>query len=129
MAYSETLAARIRAFLGDRRGLTEKKMFGGMAFFLNGNMCCGVLRDEIVLKVGKDRDEELLKRKGCRPFDFTGKPMRGMVMVAESAVPDEDAIADWIEPALQAAAAKPPKKPKPARTMEKEPRKPGKNKR
>ena len=112
MAYSETLAARLRKFLEGRRGITEKKMFGGIAFFIAGNMCCGVLRDEIVLKVSRDEDDEMLRRPGARPFDFTGKPMRGMLLVAESAVRDDDTLADWLDPALRAAAARPPKAPK-----------------
>lgn len=115
MAYDEALAGRIRALLSGRKGLSEKKMFGGMAFFLKGNMCAGVLGSELVMKVPRERDAELLARKGCRPFDFTGRPMRGFVMVASSMLRDEDELSDWLEPSVSAAAALPPKAAKPTR--------------
>jgi TfoX/Sxy family transcriptional regulator of competence genes len=88
-------------------------MFGGIGFFLNGNMACGVLGDEVVLKVKGPEESVMLSRPGCRPFDFTGRPMRGFVMVAESACPDEDSLAEFLDPALRAASALPPKAKKP----------------
>ena len=90
-------------------------MFGGIAFFLNGNMCCGVLREEMILKVKGEAEEQMLRQKGCRPFDFTGRPMKGMVYVQQSVLTDEDALAEWLEPALKAAAALPAKQPKPGK--------------
>lgn len=109
MPFSEELAARIRGYIQGRAGLSEKKMFGGIAFFLNGNMACGVLGREVVLRVKAADEAELLSRPGCRPFDFTGRPMRGFVLVGESACPDQDALAEWLDPAIQAASALPPK--------------------
>ena len=112
MAYDEAFAARIRAQLEGRAGLSEKKMFGGLAFFLNGNMACGVLGSEMVLKVKEPEESDFLSSPGCRPFDFTGRPMRGFVLVANSVCPDEDALAEWLSPALRVAASMPPKAPK-----------------
>lgn len=109
MAFNEALASRVRAHVEGRKGFTEKKMFGGLAFLLNGNMACGILGDEIVLRVKGLDEGELLRQPGCRPFDFTGRPMRGFVLVAGSACADPDALADWLDPSLRAAAALPPK--------------------
>jgi TfoX/Sxy family transcriptional regulator of competence genes len=109
MAFDEKLAARIRAQLEGRPDLSEKKMFGGIAFFIKGNMACGVLRDEMVMKVSGPEEAELLSRPGCRPFDFTGRPMRGLVMVAASAVPDDDTLAEWLDPALRRVISLPAK--------------------
>ena len=109
MAYDEKLAARLRTLLAGRSGLTEKKMFGGLAFFINGNMAVGVLKDEMVVKYLRERESALLARPGARPFDFTGKPMSGILLVHPSALAGEDDLAEWIEPGLAAAASKPPK--------------------
>ena len=81
MAYDEKVAERVRVVLGKRRQVVERKMFGGLAFMVNGHMCCGVLKDELMLRVGPDRYETVLKRKHAREMDFTGRALRGMVYV------------------------------------------------
>ncbi|MDH3625981.1 MAG: TfoX/Sxy family protein, partial [Myxococcales bacterium] len=72
MAYDEKLAGRVREVLARRRGVTEKKMFGGLSFLVNGHMCCGIVGDDLMVRVGPDAYEGALKKKGARPMDFTG---------------------------------------------------------
>jgi hypothetical protein len=78
MAYNEVLAERIRKLLARRKGLAERKMFGGIAFMLNGNMCCGVVDDRIVLRLGKDGSDTALKEPHIEVMDFTGRPIRSI---------------------------------------------------
>ena len=85
MPYDERLAGRVRAVMADADGVRERKMFGGLAFLLNGNMCCGVVRDDLMVRVGPDDYDQSLKRAHARPMDFTGKPMKGFVDVSPSA--------------------------------------------
>ena len=82
MSYDETLAERIRKALEHRRDVTEKKMFGGLAFLLEGSMFCGIVKDELMVRVGTARYEEALTEPHVRPMDFTGRPARGYVFVA-----------------------------------------------
>jgi len=81
MAYSEELAARIRKALARRQGIAEKKMFGGITFMLRSYMCCGVVNDDLVLRLGPEQGEKALKQPHTRQCDFTGRPLKGMVMV------------------------------------------------
>jgi len=76
MAYDEGLATRIREVLGERPGLAEKQMFGGLAFLVHGNMACGVRGDDLIVRVAADTAEAALAEPGTRPFDLTGRPMR-----------------------------------------------------
>lgn len=82
MAFDETVADRVRTALARRRGLAEKKMFGGLAFLVHGNMACGVIGDDLVLRVGADGADRLLRSQHVRPMDFTGRPLTGYVYVA-----------------------------------------------
>ena len=81
MAYNEELAERIRAIVGERPDLTERKMFGGLAFMLNGNMFCGITRDDLMVRVGPDALRGGAASPGARLMDFTGRPMKGMAFV------------------------------------------------
>ena len=81
MAYDEYLAERIRKALKRRKGITEKKMFGGICLLLDGNMVGGVVNDDLMVRVGPDGYEDALKQPHARPMDFTGKPLKGMVYV------------------------------------------------
>ncbi len=109
MAYDEKLAERIRAVLKRRRGVSEKKMFGGLCFLVNGNMCCGVEKNRLVLRVGPERHKEVLRRKNARPMDFTGRPLKGFVYVPRSGFDTKAKLAGWIEPALEYAKSLPKK--------------------
>ena len=101
MAYDEQLAARVRDLLRERTDVSERKMFGGLAFMVGGHMACGVLRDELIVRV--DPTSEAASLPHARPFDFTGRPTRGMVYVAPSGVATEDDLRDWVERSLAAA--------------------------
>lgn len=84
-------------------------MFGGIAFMVRGNMCCGVVKDELMVRVGPDRYEEALARPHARPMDFTGRPMKGMLFVAEPGFRTDEALAQWVALASEYAASLPPK--------------------
>ena len=81
MMADDALAARIRRQLADRKQVSEKRMFGGVCFLLNGNMLCGTAKERLMFRVGKDQDSEALSRKGASPMNFTGTPMKGFVFV------------------------------------------------
>ena len=110
MPYDERLAERIRKQLGDRRDVVEKKMFGGLAFMLRGHMTCGVVRDELMVRVGPERYDEALTRAHARPMDFTGKPLKGMVYVASAGIRDAKALKRWIDLGVAHTDSLPPKK-------------------
>jgi hypothetical protein len=109
VAYDERLAERIRRALAVREGMTEKKMFGGIAFMLNGNMCCGIVGDDLMLRVGPERFEETLARPHARPMDFTGRPMKGMVYVGPEGIQSDAGLAAWLGRGIDFAATLPPK--------------------
>ncbi|MEQ1856701.1 MAG: TfoX/Sxy family protein [Longimicrobiales bacterium] len=96
MAYDEKLADRVRAALGPRPDLTEKKMFGGLAFLLAGKMCCGITNDDLMVRVGPERYDEALATPQVRPMDFTGRPMTGYVFVGAGGVKTQKAVEKWV---------------------------------
>ena len=108
MAYSEQLAERIRAVLAGHDKLTERKMFGGLAFMLCGNMACGVIGDELMVRVGAEQQESMLAQPHARPMDFTGRPMKSMVFVGSDGL-ESASLATWVERGLAYATALPPK--------------------
>jgi len=95
MAYDEALAVRMRKALARRRGITEKKMFGGLAFMLRGNMCVGIVKSDLMVRVGPERFAACLEDPQARPMDFTGRPMRGYVYVDGTV--DDDDLKEWID--------------------------------
>ncbi|GGW49625.1 TfoX/Sxy family protein [Streptomyces xantholiticus] len=109
MAYDEGLAERIRHRLGTDPAVTEKRMFGGLAFLHAGNMAVGVIGDGLMVRVGPEATDAALARPGTRPFDFTGRPMRGWVVVAASALSEDSDLDDWIDRGRGFAAGLPPK--------------------
>lgn len=111
MAYDEHLALRIRGLTARRPEISEKKMFGGVCFFLNGNMLCGVEVGRYMFRVGKDQEAEALARPGASPMDLTGRPMGGLVHVSEDAC-DDAALVDWLSMAEQFVGQLPPKRRK-----------------
>lgn len=108
MAYDEALADRVRDLLSLREELTERKMFGGIAFMIGGNMACGVLGDELIVRLGDDAEQALVQPH-TRVFDFTGRPARGMVVVAPEATADDDDLAGWVDAGADFAASLPAK--------------------
>jgi TfoX/Sxy family transcriptional regulator of competence genes len=101
MAFDENLAARIRKTLARKKGVEEKKMFGGIVFMLNGNMLVGVWKDSLIVRLGDEQAEEALLEPHVRPFDITGKPMKRWAMVAPEGVQRDDELKDWIQRAVQ----------------------------
>ncbi len=97
MAYDEVLADRIRRVVGPRPDVTEKKMFGGLAFLLDGKMFCGIVKDDLMVRVGPDRYDAALAEAHVRPMDFTGRPMNGYVYVGPRGSRTEKAIKKWVD--------------------------------
>jgi len=97
MAYDENLADRIRRALEPRSGVAEKKMFGGLAFLLEGRMFIGIAKDELMVRVGPEGYEAALAEPHVRPMDFTGRPMNGYVFVGRNGCRTDDAVKKWIE--------------------------------
>lgn len=100
MAYDSNLAARIRDLLPAAPDLSERKMFGGLCFMYHGHMLCGVIKNDLMARVGPEQYAHCLTLPGAREMDFTGKPLKGMVYVAEDAVQDDEVLFDWIQYAL-----------------------------
>ena len=111
MAYDENLGERVREILVGEPGLSERKMFGGLAFMLDGHMCCGIVGNELMLRLGAEGAEKALERADVRPMDFTGRPMTGMVYVAPEGVRGR-ALRTWVEKAAGFARTLPPKHPR-----------------
>ena len=109
MAYDETLAERVRTLLKRKRGISEKKMFGGLAFLVNGHMACGIIGDELMVRVGPEAYDAALKKPGARPMDFTGRPMKGMVYVRPRSIRAAPSLKAWVEQGLSYARSLPPK--------------------
>ncbi len=109
MAYDETLAERVRALLADHPAFSERKMFGGIGFMLAGHMACGVSGDGLMARVGPDAYEAAVMRPHARPFDMTGRPMRGWVMVDAAGIAADADLAAWVEEGAAFALSLPPK--------------------
>ena len=109
MAFNETLAARIRKHIGKRAGMVEKKMFGGLAFLLKGNMSVGVHGDEMIVRIDPGETDAALKQKHVRIFDITGKPMKGWILVDAKGLADDKALAKWVDMGVAYAQSLPAK--------------------
>ena len=109
MAYDEGLATRVRDVLGDQPGLAEKKMFGGLAFLLHGNMACGVRGDDLIVRMAVEEADAALEEPGARPFDMTGRPMKGWLLVAPEGHAEDDDLRRWVDRGLAHAGSLPPK--------------------
>ena len=109
MAYDEGLAQQIREVLGEQPGLVEKKMFGGVGFMVHGNMACGVHKDALIVRVGPEGYEKALARPHTRPFDITGRPMKGWCMVTSDGYESDDALKGWVQQGVDFALSLPAK--------------------
>ena len=108
MAYSEELADRVRAVVGDD-GITERKMFGGLCVMRHGHMVCGVMGETLMLRVGPERADAALDAPHTRLMDFTGRPLKGMVLVEPPATGTDEELRAWIARAEEFVATLPPK--------------------
>ncbi len=111
MAYDDKLAQRVRALLAGKKGISEKKMFGSVAFLLDGKMCCGVLNDDLVARMSLEDYAAALLNRHVRPMDFTGRPMKGFVYVALPALRTMSALQMWLDQSVRFAESLPAKKP------------------
>lgn len=109
MAYNEQLAERVLDLIGAEPSLTRKSMFGGMAYMLQGNLACCVLNDDLIVRVPKDDYAAVLSDPHVREMDYSGRPMRGWVLVGPGATDDDDALAGWVRYGASTALALPPK--------------------
>lgn len=100
MPYNEACAARIRSLADHTYAFEEKRMFGGIGFLLKGNMCCGVWKDNLILRVGKDTYEDALNSPCTAEFDITGRPMRGWVMVDPQGYESHEQLTSWVQRAV-----------------------------
>jgi TfoX/Sxy family transcriptional regulator of competence genes len=109
MAYDEALADRVRAILRSRDDVSERKMFGGLAFMVGGHMACGVLGLDLIVRIRPDDHDEALAQPGARLWDFTGRPTRGMVYVGPDGIASDPDLDRWVAKGLAFVATKAPK--------------------
>ncbi len=112
MSYDEGLAERIRDYFQNRRDVEEKKMFGGLCFMVSNQMCCGIVKETLMLRVGPDNYENCLATKHASEMDFTGKAMKGMIYVAPEGFDSDAKLKNWINICTGFVESLPPKKPK-----------------
>jgi TfoX/Sxy family transcriptional regulator of competence genes len=109
VAIDEALAGRVRDLLGGTDGVVEKRMFGGLAFLLNGNMSVGVHGDELIVRLDPAETDAALAEPGTRIFDLTGRPMKGWLLVASGVLADEADLRSWVDRGLAFAGSLPAK--------------------
>ena len=109
MAYDESLADRVRDLLAATPHLTERKMFGGLAFLIAGNMVCGIVGADLMLRLGEAGAGAALDQPHVRPMDFTGRPMKTMVYVDPAGTNTHDALKGWVDRAIAYASSLPAK--------------------
>ncbi len=109
MAYDENLVSRIRAALAPRNDVSERKMFGGVAFMVGGNMCCGVNGGDLMLRLGKEGAAAALAEPHAREMDFTGRPMKSMIYVGPEGTGADADLGAWIARAVKFAESLPAK--------------------
>jgi TfoX/Sxy family transcriptional regulator of competence genes len=110
MAFDEQLAQRVRERLDERPDIDERRMFGGLAFLFAGNLCCGIHGDELIVRLEPgDAAQLLVTGSDVRPFDVTGRPMRGWLLIGPRATAEDDELHGWIERSVAFASGLPPK--------------------
>jgi TfoX/Sxy family transcriptional regulator of competence genes len=100
MTFNEITAVKVRNLMEKAPGLSERRVFGGVAFMVGGNMCCGVIEDHLVVRVGPKSYENALREPHTRPMDLTGRPLAGFVSVAPEGFDTQDALLKWIDRGL-----------------------------
>lgn len=110
MAFDQALAERLRLLFGRLRGSSERRMFGGVCFLLDGKMCCGIVGRDLVVRVGPDGHAGALRRPHTRPMDFTGRPMRGFVYVGAAGCRTARGLSSWVERGVRFARSLPPRR-------------------
>jgi TfoX/Sxy family transcriptional regulator of competence genes len=109
MTIDENLAIRVRNILGNLSGVSEKKMFGGLCFLVNGNMALGLQNDDLMVRVGPESYEKLLAQPNVRKMDFTGKPLKGFLYVSSKGTASDKDLKKWVSKGLEFAGSLPAK--------------------
>ncbi len=109
MAFDDELAGRVRRVLAEEPVVVEKRMFGGLAFMVDGHMACGIVGDQLMIRLGNDGVERALKEPHVRPMDFTGRPLHSMAFVSAEGVRDDAALAAWVDRTIAFIRTLPPK--------------------
>jgi len=109
MAYDEPLAERVRKRIAKKTGYMERKMFGGVCFLLHGHMACGIINDEMIVRVGKEVYGSALAMPHTRKFDITGKAMTGWVMVSPQGHAADEDLDVWLQKGIDFTMSLPPK--------------------
>lgn len=110
MAYDEGLAERIRSVLDDRGDVSERRMFGGLAFLIRGNMSVGIVKNDLMVRVGAETHDEWVREQHARAMDFTGRPMKGFVYVSPHGFESDEDLQRWVERGVAFATSLPPKR-------------------
>jgi len=110
MSYDESIAERVSTVLACRTDVIERKMFGGVAFLVRGNMCCGVVGADLVVRVGPEGHRAALEQPDAREMDFTGRPLKGLVYVRKRAIESDDHLREWVDRGLQFVLSLPAKR-------------------
>ncbi len=109
MAYDQEIDNRVQKIISCWKGMETKKMFGGVCHQLNGNIVSGVIKDKLILRLGVEEAEKALQQKEVVPFDITGRPMKGWVMVAKEGFDRDEALNAWLDQAKAFVKTLPPK--------------------
>ena len=109
MAFDERLAERVSTVLAEVPDVREQQMFGGVAFLVGGHMACGIVGDNLMLRLGEEGADAALEQPHARPMDFTGKPMSTMVFIEPAGIDSDQALAEWVNRALTYVQTLPPK--------------------
>ena len=109
MGYNENIDKRIKSIVGGWSHAESKKMFGGVCHLLNGHMFCGVYQDYLILRLGEAETSEAMESPYARPFDITGRPMKGWIMLDQKGFPTKKDLTEWLMKARQFADTLPPK--------------------
>ncbi len=109
MPFDERLAQRVRDILAEECLAKERRMFGGLAFMVNGHMCCGIVGEDLVVRVGPEEHEQALSQSHVRPMNFTGRPMKGFVYVDSGGYRTKISLKTWIKRGLRFVLSLPPK--------------------
>jgi len=109
VAFDERLADRVLTVLADVPELREQQMFGGVAFLVEGHMACGIVGNDLMLRLGQVGADRALDERHTRPMDFTGRPMSTMVFVEPAGIATDGELARWIDQALAYVRSLPPK--------------------
>jgi len=109
MAFDEQIAQRVRDVLSKECVANERRMFGGLAFLVGGHMCCGIVGQDLVVRVGPNEHEKALSQPHVRAMDFTGRPMKGFVYLSPPGYRSQTDLRKWIRKGLRFVSSLPPK--------------------